>query len=555
MSLELNYIDSAEGVQDAMSAESTGGNAVSDDSRITTGTPDNPYATLEDGVWVLDGSRKILPEKPVVGFWSTTATGEDRRFSEPPVITLLFPSPYSATGMTFTFSPSTDQWCDEIHVSWYNGQSLLIGKTYFPDSATWILDETVESFDQIRIQFVSTNKPHNLAKVQRIEIGRTILFSADELVSVRIVNEIDPSLCVLSADTMDFHIRDTKDRELIPQENQRVELMKNGELYAVQYIVSSTREARNQYKISCQSVIGLLGDTFLGGIYNAVPMADLVAEILDSWPFEIDQQFAGETITGYIPVCTRREALQQIAFAVGAVVSTQKSTKIRFLPVPTITTAKFTESDVFLGGSVKTSPRVAKIQVTAHAYAKTDTEQQLVQEEEITGEDVLITFDAPHYDYTIEGGTITGQGVNWITVTANGKVTVTGKDYVHTETIHSKRNPAAVAKEQSNYISVSDVTIVNSGNVQAALNRLYNVYQYRQTTEQEVVIDGQSAGEMAASVTPWGSKTQGFIASMDSELTQNGHTATITIQGVEVSLESVFPYAGELWAGDLEVLY
>lgn len=42
---------------------------------------------------------------------------------------------------------------------------------------------------------------------------------------------------------------------------------------------------------------------------------------------------------------------------------------------------------------------------------------------------------------------------------------------------------------------------------------------------------------------------------MDSELTQNGHTATITIQGVEVSLESVYPYAGELWAGDVEVLY
>lgn len=294
----------------------------------------------------------------------------------------------------------------------------------------------------------------------------------------------------------------TKDRELIPQENQRVELMKDGELHAVQYIVSSTREAKNQYKISCQSVIGLLGDTFLGGLYDSVPMADLVTEILDSWPFEIDQQFAGVTITGYIPVCTRREAIQQIAFAVGAVVSTQKTAKIRFLPVPTITTARFTDGDVFLGGSVKTSPRVAKVQVTSHAYAKTDTVQTLVQEEDISGEDVLITFDAPHYGYTIEGGTITGQGVNWITVTANGKVTVTGKDYLHTEVVHTKRNPAAVAKEQSNYISVHEVTIINGDNVEQALNRLFNVYQYRQTTEQEVVVQSQTAGELAASVTP-----------------------------------------------------
>lgn len=555
MSLEINYIDAAEGVQEAMTAESTGGNSISDDSKIPVGTQDVAYATLEKGIWALDGSRKILPNRLTVGLWSAEATGENRKFQTPPIITLRFPDPYSATGMTFTFAPSTEQWCSEIHVSWYNGQTLLIEKSYYPDSANWILDETVESFDQIRIQLIATNKPYTLAKIQRIEIGRTILFGADELVNVRLVNEIDPSLCVLSADTMDFQIRDTEDRELIPQENQRVELIKNGEIHAVQYIVSSTREAKNQYKISCQSVIGLLGDTFLGGLYEAVPMADLVAEILEEWPFEIDQQFSGVTITGYLPVCTRREALQQIAFTAGAIISTQKSTKIRFLPVPVVTTARFTDGDIFLGGNVKTSPRVAKVQVTAHTYTKADTLQTLVNEEEVHGENVLFTFDAPHYGYSINGGAITGQNVNWITVTADGKVTVTGKDYLHTEIVHTKRNPAAVAKEQSNYISVHEVTIINEDNAQAALERLFSVYQFRQETEQEVVVQTQQAGEMAVSVTPWGSQTRGFISTMDSELTQNGHTAKITIQGVEVALESVFPYAGELWAGDTEVLY
>lgn len=555
MSLEINYIDAPEGAQDDMTAESAYGSNVSQASAIAEGSRDVPFATLEPGVWKLDGSRRILPDAPEIGWWSRERSGDDGRFENPPTITLRFPVPYSSTGFTLTFSPSTEQWCAEIRVSWYNGQNLILEKTFYPDGAGWILNETVESFDQVRFQLLRTNHPGHFAKIQRIEIGRTILFGAGEISSVRLVNEVDPSLCVLTADTMNFEIVDSQDRELIPQENQKVELIKNGKVHAVQYIVSSTREAKNQHKITCQSVIGLLEDTFLGGLFVDVPLENLAGRILGQWPFEIDANFQGVTVTGYLPVCTQREALQQLAFAVGAVISTQGGNKIRFLPVPSVVTAKFSESEVFLGGSVKTSPRVAKVQVTAHAYTAGETEQVLIRDEEMDGEDILVTFDAPHHSYAITGGVITGSDVNWVTITASGKVTLTGKDYTNTSVVHTKRNPAAVAKEQSNYISVHEVTLVNSNNVKQALERLFSVYQLRQVTEQEVVITDQRAGEMAVSVTPWGSKTRGFISSMDSEMTQGGHTAVVNFQGVEVELESVWVYSGELWSGDSEVLY
>lgn len=555
MSLEINYIDAPEGAQDALSVSDEGGSSVSHADLIRSGVRDVPYATLEPGIWKLDGSRKILPDKPAPGWWSKEISGEDGRFVSPPAITLRFPVPYSSTGFTFIFSPSTEQWCGEIHVAWYNGQNLLIEKTYYPDGGTWILNETVESFDSVRFQLMKTNRPRNFAKIQRIEIGRTMLFGAGELASVRLVNEVDPSLCVLTADTMNFEIIDSKDRELIPQENQRIELMKDGKLHAVQYIVSSTREAKNHHKIVCQSVIGLLEDTFLGGMYDNVPLENLVRDVLGDWPFEIDSYFAATTVSGYLPVCTQREALQQLAFAVGAVVSTQSTAKIRFLPVPSTVTAKFSQSEIFLGGSVKTSPRVAKVQVTAHSYTESDTEQILIREEKMNGENILVTFNAPHHSYTITGGTITGSGENWVTITASGTVTLTGKSYTHTELVHTRRNPAAVAKEQSNYISVHEVTLIHADNVEQALNRLFNVYQLRQVTEQEVVVDSQRAGEMATSVTPWNSRTRGFISSMDSTLTQGGHTANIRIQGIEVQLEAVWLYAGDLWAGDAEVPY
>ena len=555
MSLEIIYIDAPEGAQADMAVKGENGNTVADTDLVAAGAPDIPYATLEPGVWKLDGSRKLLPEEPVVGWWSRERSGEDGRFETPPGIILKFSLPYSSTGLTFTFSPSTGQWCSEIYVAWFNGQVLLQEGVFHPDDGNWVLNQAVESFDQIHIELRATNHPGHFAKVQRIEIGRMMTFGKGELTNVRLVNEVDPALCVLTADTLNFEVIDRKNRTLLPQENQRIELVKDGALKAVQYIVSSTRESKNQYKIVCQSVIGLLEDTYLGGIFDAVLLENFLRDVLGPWPFEIDSHFAGVTVTGYLPVCTQREAIQQLAFAIGAIVSTQNGEKIRFLPVPTVITGKFRSSDVFLGGSVKTSPRVAKVEVVSHRYTPSDTEETLVREEEISGEDVLVTFDSPHHSYAIVGGEIIASGANWVKITADGIVTVTGKAYLHNSITHTRRNPAAVAKEQSNYVAVSDVTLIHSGNAKQALDRLFNVYQLRQVTEQEVVVRGQSAGDYVASVTPWGSQTKGFISSMDSTLTQNGHTAMVNIQGVEVSLEAVWMYAGEIYSGGMEVVY
>lgn len=555
MNLEINYIDAPEGAQDKATAVSENANSLSDDSLIITGARDVPWATLEPGVWRLDGTRKIMPNSPKPGWWSTERSGEDARFTTPPRITITFPVPYAATGFTFTFSPSTEQYCSEIHATWYNGQTLLISKTYYPDSPRWILEETVSSFDTLVIELVATNKPGHFAKIQRIEIGRTVLFGADEIVKARLLNEIDPTLCDLPFDTMTFEMHDPQNRSFLPQENQRVELIQNGTLRAVQYITFSTRKAKSDYTIKCQSSIGLLNDDFLGGMYDEKPVLEILPEILGEWEFELDDKFKDMTITGYIPVCTQREALQRVAFAIGAMVTTQDSAKIRLLPVPAVVSNRFSNKDIFIGGSVKTAPRYAKVEVYSHAYTKNTESEVLMDEEEVSGEDVLITFSNPYYDYEITGGTITGSDVNWITVTADGPVTVSAKGYLHTTRSHVKRNPEATAKERGNVIAVKEATLIHSGNAQEALDRLYTSVQRRQTVNQDVIVSGQKAGQMVSSFTPWGTITRGFLSAMDSTLTQNGHTAAIQIQGVEVTLESVWYYSGEIYSGDTEVVY
>lgn len=555
MSLEINYIDAPEGAQEKMTAIGEGENSLSDPTLIAKGGQNIPYATLEPGVWKLDGTMRILSDDPHPGWWSLERSGDDGKFANPPRITISFPEPYGSTGFTITFSPATDQWCSEIHATWYNGQTLLVDQTYHPNGPNWVLAETVESFDTVVFDLIRTNKPGHFAKVQRIEIGRTVLFGADEIISARLLNEVDPSLCELTVDTMEFEMHDPQERSFLPQENQRVELLQDGVLRASHYITSSTRKAKSNYSIKCQSSIGLLNDEFLGGMYSEKPMPELVAEILGEWEFEIHHYFDGATLTGYLPVCSQREALQQVSFAVGALISTQDSTKIRFLPIPKTVSARFNESEILLGGSVKTAPRYARVEVNSHTYTKTDNVETLMDEEEVEGEDVLITFTTPHYDYEITGGVINASGINWVNITPQGLVTLNAKTYLHSTRTHVKRNPEATAKEKGNYIAVTECTLINSGNAQEAVERLYTAKQRRQTVNQDVIVKGQKAGQIASSLTPWGTITRGSISSMDSILTQNGHVASIQIQGIEVTLESVWLYSGELYSGGQEVLY
>lgn len=551
MSLKIKYFDIPEGAQKAAQVAGQG-QPFADASSVALGAQDVAYATLESGGWPLNGSRSLLPDQPQGFWWSDDLSGPEGFFDHPPSLTFTFPSAYTATGLSFTFWPSTEEWCSEIRVTWYNGTVALYQAIAMPDAPIWTLRETVESFDKIHIEFLRTNMPGHFAKVQKIEIGQTYWFGQNEIMAVNIVNEIDPSLSELTVDTMRVDIRDRQNRGLVPQENQRMELYRNDSLYAVQYIVNHSRQAQQQYTFSCQSAIGLMEDDYMGGIYNAVPIKEVLDEVLVGFEYELHEHFAAETVTGYLPVCTRREALQQLAFSIGAIVNTQGGI-IRIVPIPSACSTPFSKNKIFQGGKVETSPRVSRVDVVAHKYTQSEESEILLDAEEISGEGVLVIFDQPHHSYEISGGTITGSGANWVTITADGAVTLAGKKYLHSTTRHTQRNLSAISSERNNVVAVEEATLVHGGNAAEILKRLYQVSQLRQTITQDAVIADQRAGQKVTSENPWGGSMRGYITSMDSNLTPLGHTASVTILGAEVEYDA-FLYAGELRSGNVEGL-
>ena len=554
MSLKIKYIDVPQGVQEAARAEGPG-QPFSEADSLISGVQDAPFATLEPQGWPLDGKRQLLADDPEDFWWSTQRSDENGDFQDPPVVILQLAAPCRATGLSFTFWPSAGQWCSKLRVSWLAGNRMLAQTVAYPDGPRWTLQQTVEDFDKVRIELLATNIAGQFAKISHIIIGQTLWFDKDRITAVEMVNEIDPTLSQLTVDTMTVTLRDTAGLTLAPQENQRVELYRGETLLAVQYITQSQRQSKWCYRLHCQSAVGLLEDTYLGGLFDAVPAAEVLGQILGQTAYELDPFFAEKTVTGYLPVCTRRQALQQVAFAIGGVVTTQGSGRIRIVPLAETTSHKFLKSQMFTGGTVETASRIARVEVVSHGYTPSGEETVLLDGEQVNGQDVLFTWDAPCHSYGITGGSITGSGANWVTVTAQGPVRLTGKKYIHSTQCHSKRDPGAAPQEQNNVLAVEDATLVHRGNVQQVLQRLYDISRLRQTLSRDAVISGQRAGQKVAADSPWEGQIRGYITSMESRLTPTGHTAAVKIIGAEAPAETAVMYAGELYAADKEVLY
>lgn len=532
MSLTVKYLDIPEGAREVTQYYGDKGQPFSDPWKLFGAAIDKAYATLEPGSWSLDGTREIMPDAPLqMGWWSKEKTNDFGRFFDPPMVSISFFAPFTASGITFKFWPSTEEWCNEIELTWYSGTKKLDQMTAYPDSADWYLSRTVESFDKVEIRLLGTNKPGYFAKIQQIQIGRVIVFDRNDLTKVQLINEVDPSLCVLSADSLMIEVVDRYDQNLVPQENQRMEVYRDSEMLAAHYIVDSSRSGRRHYTFTCQSAIGLLNDEYLGGLFDAVPVTEILDDVLDGRSYQLDSSFQSATVTGYLPVCTRREALQQIAFAIGAMVTTQMSDQIMLIPVPTKKTSDFTDGKIFDGGKVETKQRIYKMEIVAHSYKQSNEVVTLLINKELEEDDQLFTFYEPHYDYEIEGGQIVDSGINWVKIRASGPVTLHAKTYVHNQAVYTKKNPQATLAERGNVVRVDAATLIHKGNVKQAMERIYKAKTLRQTLTHEAVISGEKAGDMVTSLSPWGRQLRGYIVSMESTLTQSGHTANVEIMG------------------------
>ena len=216
-------------------------------------------------------------------------------------------------------------------------------------------------------------------------------------------------------------------------------------------------------------------DPFAAAIYaNADAKTVLESILAGHFGLELAEELQSEKLTGYIPDCSRREALQQVAFALRAVVDTSGTGNVKVWRLPEADAAEIPLERLYTGGDVSTSAIVTEVRVTAHTYSTS------------------------------------GSG--------SETVSVDGKTYYHTTAVTTKQNPNVTASTKPNVIEVKEATLVNSENVAAVTQHVFDYYMRRQTHGVKIVMSEEMPGDYVTTTTPWGDQITGTITSMSIKL-------------------------------------
>lgn len=484
------------------------------------------YGTLERNRWRLDGTFQSINDNPEnMGWWSSQISNDSGIFESPIVLIRTFSQKHTAVGIEFVFDKFCNEYVNSLNVKWYNDDTLLFDKNYTPDTAQYYCKQNVESFNKIIVTFYSTNKPNRFLKIYGIEDGTLRTFKANELKEVKILEEQSPISEDISINTLNFSIDSKDDTDYIFQKRQPIEVTNDNDLLGVFYVESSERKTKSQYSISSEDYTGILDKvTFKGGIYDNVSVKTLIDSVMlgENITYTISDDIKDFTLSGYLPICTKREALSQILFACGGVLNASRIRGLQFYKLTDETAKAVDEKQIFSGGKIKSDNVITAVTVSYHQYEKGDTAEKIWNGLLSLGDNYIELSDIidPETAQVGSNAQIKEAGANYLIIysATETKATAGAKKYTDNVGTYTKANEDVVSGTAENIITVDSATLVSPSNVKAVCDMVYNHYIHNQTLETKIVINNERVGDKITLKTEWSGEKAGRITKLEYDV-------------------------------------
>ena len=209
------------------SSQDNGAVYISDASQLVSEVDKNviPYCTLEQNLWILDGSRKAIPVSDYgeSGYVGDVLSNDVCVFaSKMPVITLNFTRVFNnlIPGITITWSPTYNEFPDSFVVIAYNGDTVVASKEVVGNrSVKSLVMMDIVNYDRIVIMITKWCLPHHRARVEEIFVGMNKVYSKSELFDYSHVQSVSPVSTSLPKNEIKFSI-DNADEEYNPYNEQ-----------------------------------------------------------------------------------------------------------------------------------------------------------------------------------------------------------------------------------------------------------------------------------------------------------------------------------------------
>ena len=526
------------------------------DLKLESVTPPKA-ATLEQDYWKLDGSFDLFPDHPentTWGFWnyrlsyaeSTTESGHEYYlFTITPYFYIVFRDAHESSGISLEFNPYDNTYAAKLRIRWYDGDTLLADEYFYPDNWRYTCSKKVSGFNEIIVDFIGMNKPYRYLKVQNIGFGEYITFPPEAVMSADILEEADISSTELAINELSFSVfsKDGNFNVFNPdgvydllQKKQKIMVdgykaeLQNGIIasqtfYEFGHFYVDTWDTQEKtVSITAMDALGIMDTTYFdGGMYTNATVLSLVDAVLTDagFGYSVDDDIGAKTLTGWIPRCTHREALQQIAFAAGAWVDTSRGGMVTVRGDSRQALSILGRNRKFQGSTASLKEYVTEVDLTAHQYTVGAEATEVFRGELPEGLSEVV-FSAPAYMVWADIDESTGEvenphgleGINCtvLNVITAGTIVLKARPYEDNTTIVRVRVPEIEPGEQEGVVEITDATLICTdhivtrrqngqdvyipvaGNAEAIAQRLLDYYQMRIEQELSFVLAEEVPG-------------------------------------------------------------
>lgn len=506
--------------------------------------------TYEKNSFILDGSMPLIPADTSLlkwGLWSDTLTDSDGDFIVSPVLTATFSRVHTSSGITITFGGDTH--AKQVITTWYYDTTVLSTQTNTINGFTYFVDNTVENFNKVTIEFVGTKIPYRRIKINEIDYGETKIWGKNDLIIANILEEGDLTSSEITINTLGFSVHDkTQEFNMLNPEGVYTALRKKQLLKVTEY-ANGVPVPMGKYYLdtwdNTSSVVANFTAYDAIGLFNAIPyktspmwdgvIADTVfAHIfaVAGWTdYTIEDNIKSELVYGYIPIGTVRTALHHICFVLrcSCIPNRNGTVEVKRLSLAEIANP-IDKSQIMGKPNIKQNALVNSVAVTTYKFTAGALTTQLYSAT-LTPGTYEITFSQPAKDVTISGGTILQTGLLYakITVSATGTVTLSGKIYNYQTNVyvHEDINVTDATRSQA---TAERVYLVSDANAAILAQFLYEDHQRRIIQSFKLALDDEKVGDNVDVDTMLGARKTGIITKLDINLT-GGFLADCEVRG------------------------
>lgn len=480
----------------------------------------SPHATLERNLWVLDGSRNILPDSNYGenGYIGDIICSSSRTFSKNPIISLNFSKVFDSliTGVSFVWSDVFGEYATDFIVTAYNNNTVVAKSTVTNNTKsrmTAFVD--IVNYNKITVEILKWSLPYRRARVSAIQIGADVVYGKTDLISYSHTQDVDPISSTLPKMEISFSINNDDDsynpnnlnsmaKYLIERQEvkvkygykigENVEWIDSGTFYlsgwdAPQNGISADFTARD--------LLEFMSGTYYYGVYNpnGTSLYDLAERVLKdaklpldetgSVKWVIDEKLKNIYTTAPLPIDTHANCLQMIANAGTCVIYQDRNGILH------IETLNRVESDYSINlfnsyskSEITLSKPLKQVDVPSYSYSVSDETSELYKGRVYVNgtQNVLVTYSntATNVTAVVSGGTLVSasyySNACILNITATGYVDIVVTGY---ELSSSTATVSVESGAKGETISVDNPLITNHDRASAVAEWVENYMKNR----------------------------------------------------------------------------